>query len=266
MAIFCYNFIMKKSHHQIFKEFLDTTKTDKNIVGVFLGGSRGRGFEYEKSDYDIWIIVKDSALARYKKRYKNVANVDYMVYSLSQFEKYAAWGSDSSWDRYNFTRVKALVDKNGKIQKLINDKGTFPKENKDEYISGQLDAYINSFYRSVKALAKHEIFGAQLEAANSIPLVINALFALNERTTPFPNYLSKELKSLPLVKLPFSSQRLLNILIKILKTGDLRTQQLLAKAVDKLFRKEGYGKVLDNWQGKDKWAMNYRLNFKNYKN
>ncbi|MCX6743714.1 MAG: nucleotidyltransferase domain-containing protein [Candidatus Parcubacteria bacterium] len=254
---------MKKSHHQIFKEFLQTAKTDNNIIGVFLGGSRGKGYENESSDYDIWIIVKDKVLARYKKKYKNNDfDIDYIVYSLTQFEKYALLGSDSGWDRYNFTRVKALIDKNGKIQKLLNDKGSLSKDKKEEYIKGQLDAYVNSFYRSVKAIAKNESLGARLEAANSIPLLLNALFGLHNRITPFPNYLSRELKTLPMAKLPFSSGKFLNILMKILKTGDLKTQQLLAKTVEKLFRKSGYGSVLDNWSGKDKWAMNYKLNIK----
>ena len=49
---------MIKTHHEIFEELLNEAKNDENITGFFLGGSRGKGYENDLSDYDLQMIVK----------------------------------------------------------------------------------------------------------------------------------------------------------------------------------------------------------------
>lgn len=255
---------MTKTHHEIFEELLSEAKTDENIIGFFLGGSRGKGYENDLSDYDLHMIVKDEVAEEYKKKYdREMPEIDLSVSSLSEFSEYAQWKSDTHWDRYDFTHVQALVDKTGgEVQKLIDEKGSIPKEKRDEFINGSIDAYMNGFFRSVKSYRKLDVAGVRLEAAASIPYLLNALFALHGRATPFANYLSRELKRRPLEKFPWSSEKLLSALLKILEDGDLKTQQDLAKIVESTFRKEDYKKVFDDWEGKDKWAMNFQSNFK----
>ena len=41
---------MTKTHHEIFEDLLNEAKTDENIIGFFLGGSRGKGYENDLSD------------------------------------------------------------------------------------------------------------------------------------------------------------------------------------------------------------------------
>ena len=121
---------------------------------------------------------------------------------------------------------------------------------------------MNGFFRSVKSYRKKDVVGVRLESAASIPYLLNTLFALHDRATPFANYLSRELQRRPLEKLSWNTEKFLAALLKILDDGDLKTQQELAKVVEKDFRKEGYGKVFDDWEGKDKWAMNFQSDFK----
>lgn len=255
---------MTKTHHEIFEELLNKAKTDDNIIGFFLGGSRGKGYENNLSDYDLRMIVKDEVAEEYKKKFdREMPEIDLSVSSLSEFSEYAHWQSDTHWDRYDFTHVQALVDKTGgEIQKLIDEKGSIPKEKRDEFINGSIDAYMNGFFRSVKSYRKQDVVGVRLESAASIAYLLNALFALHDRATPFANYLTRELKRLPLEKFPWSSEKLLEALLKILENGDLKTQQGLAKTIESTFRKEGYRKVFDDWEGKDKWAMNFQSDFK----
>lgn len=256
---------MTKTHHEIFEELLHEAKTDDNIIGFFLGGSRGKGYENELSDYDLSMIVKDDVVEKYKKKFeeRELPEIDLSVMSLSEFSEYAHWQSNMHWDRYDFTHVQALVDKTGgEIQKLIDEKGSIPKEKREQFINGSVDAYMNGFFRSVKSYRKKDAAGVRLESAASIPYLLNALFALHDRATPFANYLTRELKRRPLEKFPWSSEELLEALLKILENGDLKIQQELAKVIESTFRKEGYGKVFDDWEGKDKWAMNFQSDFK----
>lgn len=252
---------MNKTHHEIFEDLCKEAKDDKNIIGFFLGGSRGKGYENETSDYDVHMIVKDDVAEKYKKKFDGMElpEIDLSVSSLSEFIQYGGWQSDTHWDRYNFTHVRALVDKTGEIQKLIDEKSSIPKDKRDEFINGQIDAYLNGFFRSVKSYRKKDIVGIRLEAAASIPYFLNALFALHNRATPFTNCLTRELQRRALEKFPWSSEKLLEMLLKILENGDLKTQQDLARTVESVFRKEGYNKVFDDWGEKLPWAVNFKL-------
>ncbi len=241
-----------------FNELLEKAKQDDNIIGFFAVGSRGKGYENESSDYDLCLIVKNETLEEYKKKFGDkVPEVYLSVMSLAELSDYANWQSDFHWDRYDFAHVKALVDKTGEVQKIIDEKGSLPKERQEEFINAQIDAYMNGLFRSVKSYRKNDRVGIRLESAASIPHLLNMLFALEGRIAPFPDYLSRELKSRPLKKLPWPSEKLLEALLRILEDGDLKTQQELAKTVEKVCREEGYGKAFDGWEGKDKWAMEY---------
>ena len=71
------------SPSEIYDKIYDEAKKDPNIIGFFLGGSRGRGFQTKYSDYDTYIIVKDKAVKEYKERYpkQKYEGVDLMVFS-----------------------------------------------------------------------------------------------------------------------------------------------------------------------------------------
>lgn len=246
---------MSKSHHEIFEELLAEAKADENIIGFFLRGSRGKGFEHEHSDYDIDMIVKDEVAEEYKEKYKNPgsSDIDLVILSISEFSKSADWESSQHWKRYDFWDVKALVDKTGEVQKYITEKGSIPSEKKAKFIERNLDGYINAVFRSLKSSSRSDKFGMILEASASIPFLLNALFALHDRLTPFPSYLSRELEKHSLDKLPFSSQELLERVTAIITTGNLEKQFELGKVIDYLFRKEGFGYIFDAWEEKLPW-------------
>src|SRR3989338_2166151 len=165
-----------------FETILAAAKADPNIIGFWLDGSRGKGIVTKYSDYDCTMIVKDRGLAAYKKQYEQLGEpeIELRVRTLEQFERYAAWGSPEAWDRYNFAHVKALVDKTGgKVQALIEEKGLVPRGEIRSFIHGSLDQYLNQVYRSIKCLRDGHKIGARLEAAEAIPPLLSALFALH---------------------------------------------------------------------------------------
>jgi predicted nucleotidyltransferase len=243
-----------------FDYLLHMAKEDSNVTGFILLGSRGKGFENEYSDYDIIIIAEDNFLEICKEKYEkeHSEKLDLGVLSLSEFENYAEWSSQTSWDRYTFSHVKALVDKTGEIQRMIDLKGQIPESVRNDVIADSLDAYINQVYRSMKCFRTGNIVGARLEASREIPYLLDFIFALHNRLKPFYGYLEKELKSYPLEKMPWKTEDFLRKILLILSTADIDTQQELLKSVEILSRKEGFGKVFDDWTGRDKWAMTYK--------
>ncbi|GAG35513.1 unnamed protein product, partial [marine sediment metagenome] len=147
------------SPSEIYEKIYEDFKRDPNIIGFFLGGSRGKGLQTKYSDYDVYIIVKDNVIKKYKEGFPKhkYEGVDLLIFSCSEFKKYAQWGSSDAWDRYSFSHVKVLIDKDGKIQELLDEKGKIPEKYLSKFIVGSLDAYINYLYRSLKCIRDGDI-------------------------------------------------------------------------------------------------------------
>ena len=245
------------------KEFTilyEEAKSDPNIVGFFLGGSRGKGFETKYSDYDVYIIVKDNMIKEYRWKYpkRKYEGIDLIVFSFSEFERYAHWGSTETWDRYSFVHVKALIDKNGKTQEILDKLGIIPEKHLSKFIAGSLDAYINSVYRSLKCIRDEDIEAARLEAALSIPAFLNVIFAIHKgRLRPYFKYLKWELETFPLTKFPIDTEEIISMLMKILDSADSKSQQHLLRITEEILRKEGFGNVFDSWGNDFPWMKNF---------
>lgn len=238
------------SYEKTFEEFVEEAKNDPNIIGFFLSGSRGKNRETKHSDYDIEVVVKDKVAKVYKEKYqkKNKPPFGFSVFSLSEFKKHAEIGSPFEWDRPSYAHVEAIVDKNGKIQKLIDEKGKISKNKIKKYVSGHLDGYINYVYRSLKCFRDSNLVGARLEAARSIHYFLDIIFGLEGRTTPYYKYLEWELENHPLKKFPMKPKELIKILLRILEDAEIKTQQELFKIVEKVFRNETYAYIFDSWE------------------
>jgi hypothetical protein len=155
--------------------------------------------------------------------------------------------------------LKALIDKNGKIQKLIDEKGKVPEKNFSMFIVNSLDAYINYLYRSLKCIRDGDIEAARLEAAFSIPSFLNVIFAIhNGRLRPYYKYLKWELKSFPLTKFPITAEEIVDNLMKILDNADCKTQQKFLKTTEAALRKEGFGAVFDSWGEDFPWMKSFK--------
>lgn len=232
-----------------FQKLVEEAKDDEKVIGFFLSGSRGKNRQTKYSDYDIEVIVEDKAADEYKKKYKKKVKplFGFSIFSLSEFKKHAEMGSDLEWRRPGYAHIKAIIDKNNKIQKIIDEKSQIPKNKLKKYISGMLDLYINSLYRSLKCFRDGSIVGARFEAAHSIHPLMCAIYALDERMAPYYKYFEWELEKHPLKKFPMNGNEIIKITLKILETGDAETQRKLFKTVENTFRKNGYGEVFDAW-------------------
>ncbi|KKM89840.1 hypothetical protein LCGC14_1244630 [marine sediment metagenome] len=246
------------SAKKIFTNIYEEAQSDPNIIGFFLGGSRGKGFQTAYSDYDTYIIVKDSIVKNYKERYpfRKYKGVDLIVFSLSEFKKCVPWGSPEAFGRYSFSHVKALIDKNGKIQELLNEMAKVPEKYLSKFIAESLDAYINFLYRSLKCIRDGDIEAARLEAAISIPYFLDVVFAIhNGRLRPYYKYLKWELETFPLTKIPLDTGEIISMLMIILDSADLKTQQQLLRIIEEILRNEGFGKLFESWGSDFPWMI-----------
>ncbi|MFA5927247.1 MAG: hypothetical protein WCT32_04130 [Patescibacteria group bacterium] len=234
----------------MFESVQAEAESDPNIIGFILVAGRGKGFSTEHSDYDVIIVVNDGREIEYREKYSgftDTSDVYIKVLSLAEFRDYANWGSGFEWDRYNFTHLKAQIDKAGEIQKLIEEKGKLPEEKIKEVVSGNLDAYINSFHRSMKNCRDNNAIASLLDAAESVPLLLVALFALEGRVKPYNKYLEWELKNYPLVNLVWGSEEFIGKLRAVVCMGDVEVQKEVFNKVKDIFRKKGFDDIINGW-------------------
>ncbi len=243
-----------------FDQLTEKAKSDENVLGLILLGSRGKGFNNEHSDYDASLILKDSLTEESLKKYKETKfeDTDVSVKTFSEFKNYAVWESAEVWDRYDYAHAKILVDKTGELPQIIQGKGYIPQENLKKFIERSIDGYVNGVFRSVKCIRNKNKFGAHIEASNSMLDLLTLVFGMNGRHRPFLGYVEKELKLYPLKNLPWSPEDFVEKIETVLSGADLATQQELLVGIEKVGREMGYGHMFDGWEGKDKWAMTFK--------
>ena len=257
---------MFQEAHQIYQEIVRLAETDANVLGFVLGGSRGKGFATEHSDYDCAMIVEDEALEVYAAQMTQLPPLfDVTVFTLQEFAEHATWDSglaweadNLAWDRYNWAHLRAQVDKTGrKIQALIDEKGKVPANEVRKFVQGELDHYINQVYRSIKCLRDGNLIGYRFEAADSIKPLLDVLFAVHDRRIrPYYKYLQWELTEFPLDKFSWTANQLLEMIQTILADGSYQAQQEIFREVERVLRAEGYGEVFDGW-GHELWIRDY---------
>ena len=226
------------SFDALFAEAVD----DDAVVGVVLGGSRGKGdLVTERSDYDMHVIVRDdSACARWADRHP-FRHGDPTEVILTTLDRFRTAPPD-----YAFAHVSPLLDRGG-IAELVAAKGSV-----DPATAGEpLDGYINMYYRSAKNARDGRSLAAQLDAVESIPYFLEFLYAAFGRVRPYNKWLRWELENHPLPP-PWTAEELLPRLERILG-GDLDEQPRLFRDAERLARERGHADVVDGWEPDVPW-------------
>jgi hypothetical protein len=236
-----------------YAELRALARRDPNVIGLFLGGSRGKGLATPRSDYDVYLIVSKK-VREYRRHFpfRHGDDPEVVVLSLAEFKRHAAIGSETEWNRYTFAHVTAELDKTGEIQQLLDEKGELPKEDARRMAADALDAYINSYYRSAKNFRDGDELAGRLDAAESVQYVLATLFPLHERVRPYNKYLRFELEQHPLPGEEWSPERLLPLLDAVV-AGDLAAQRRLFRKIESLARERGHGDVIDGWGDDVAW-------------
>jgi hypothetical protein len=222
-------------------------KRDPNVIGLFLGGSRGKGIATAHSDYDVYLIV-DRKVGEYRRRFpfRQGDDPQVVVMSIAQFRRHAAVGSEFEWNRYTFAHVVPELDRTGEIQNLLEEKGSLPRDQARRIAAEALDGYINQYYRSAKNFRDGNELAGHLDAAESLPYFLVTLFALHERVRPYNKFLRWELEQHPLPGEDWTADRLLPLLEAVV-AGDVAAQRTLFGKMEALARERGHGDVVDGW-------------------
>jgi predicted nucleotidyltransferase len=229
-------------------ELLAYCDSSADVIGAYLFGSRGRGVGVdERSDWDVWVVARDdAALVRIEQRfpYAHGARVEVASSTLEGLRAHGAIGSPNEWARYQHAHVDVRVDKtNGELAAVLAEKELIPQDRRDDLVRDALGGFINSTYRSLR-------YGTRLDAAESIPYALRAIFALAGRVRPFNKYLDWELRHHPLPGWP--PEVLLQLVAGVLDR-DRASQHELFRLVEGEARASGFETEVDEWEPDVAW-------------
>ena len=250
-----------------YEALLRRAREDPAILAFWLGGSRGMGRPTRHSDWDIGLIVAEDAYDAFRREIGLAdcfqadwrPGVDLAVRTFPMFEAFAAWDSVERGFRYTFAHLRALVDKTGAAQPMIDAKACVPAERVASFIHDSLDHALNQAYRALKCLRDGDPAASRLEAAQGVTPLLDATFALHSgRLRPYYKYLRWELESWPLTQLPTAGGALMDRVLGVLgPDGGPALSALLADAAP-AFRAAGHGHAYDGWGEALDWILTGR--------
>ena len=226
-----------------YEELLESARGRDEVVGMYVFGSRGRGFMVdERSDWDVCVVLADAAARdEFAREFPSGhgARVEIVTATLDDLR-----GNRSEHWRYAAAHADVVLDKtDGELTRVVAEQESLPSGTRDAVVREALDGNINQTYRSLR-------YGTRLDAAEAIPYALRTIFALEDRVRPYNKYLEWELRHHPLEG--WKADELLPLLDRVL-TGDAETQRELFRRIEEAARRDGFGDVVDGWEPDVAW-------------
>jgi predicted nucleotidyltransferase len=209
-------------------------RDDASIVGLVLSGSAARGMATERSDIDVY-VVRDDDVARETTR---SPAVDEIHWSLADLEQVDRFGTGGWYFRWSFAYAQVLRDlTGGRVTEAVRRQASVDDDEQRWILVDQdrLDGYVNFAYRALKSHRDGRLLEARLDAAESLPWLLDVVFTLAGRLRPYNKYLPWELREHPLAVPEWSAERFLPEL-ELMLAGDAAAIRRTFHVVDREVR------------------------------
>lgn len=234
---------------------------DPHVIGLVLTGSRSIGATGPDSDYDVVFVVTDEALARYEETKSFPPRGSTLPSTISTRDMWNE--SPHSLQPENvvagvmptWAEARILYDRSGETERIFAPLRFFAAGQVKKCIASFYDAYLNSFYRSLKWGRRDNTLGGRLEAAESMTYLLHLLFALEHRWRPYSSRLIFHLHHL--AGQGWQSGELDAFLLDLISTGNPTQQQALMRRVAALLAERGFAHVYDDWEGDIDQALSW---------
>jgi hypothetical protein len=235
----------------ILEEIVD--RDDPAVVGVVLSGSAARGMATERSDLDVVLVLRDGADARETVR---SPEVDVWALTLSELEAPGEFLTEGWYARWAFAWAQVLRDDTGgRVAEAVRRQATLTVDEQRHVLTAgdRLDGWVNFAYRALKSDRDGRPLEARLDAAESVPWLLDTVFTLAGRVRPYNKYLAWELREHPLPIDGFTAATLIPLVTRMLD-GDVAPLREVFPLVDRAGREwdaahggAALGEMIDGW-------------------
>lgn len=223
-------------------------RDDPDVVGVVLSGSAARGMATSRSDLDVHVVLRPGAERRQVRR---SPELDEIPEPLEELEDVPAYGSEGWWFRWSFAWARVLRDDTGgRVEAAVRRLATVPAEEQRAILvdHDRLDGWVNFAYRALKSDRDGRPLETRLDAAESVPWLLDVVFTLCGRVRPYNKYLTWELREHPLPVTEWSAGDLLPQITRMLD-GDVGALREVFPVVDREVRSfdPTLSEIIDAW-------------------
>ncbi|WP_163880732.1 nucleotidyltransferase domain-containing protein [Paenibacillus favisporus] len=232
------------------KQLVYENCSQPNVLGVLLMGSVSADAHDQLSDVDLLVVYQQSEPVL---RLPNTAwkwDISYMSEEeIKGLQKFSDWRANA------FLTAQIIVDHTTWLPSVIHEICTLSDQESERQVTRWLDAYLNAFYRSMKAVRRNNELGSLLQASSSIMCLINCLFSMNKLIPPYldrVDILLDRLEHLPMQKTALSER-----FAAISQSANPKDQIILFRATEKLLRSFGFNQVYEAWGDQLESEVNY---------
>lgn len=170
-----------------------------DLLGILLSGSAGRAHTTAYSDLDVVVVLADEAAAG--RSTVHSPEVDEAVDSWTELLTLPPFGSEGWWFRWSYAWAPVLLDRTGgALSEAVRRQAALSPEEADAVLidHDRLDGWLNFAYRALKNDRDGRRLETRLDAAESVPWLLDVVFAMAGRVRPYNKYLPWELREHPL--------------------------------------------------------------------
>ena len=168
-----------------------------NFLGLVLSGSAGRGLATERSDVDVDVILRSVPESSATSK---SPTIDESTTALAEIEDLPTFGSDGWWYRWSYAWAPVLLDRTGgALADAVRRQALVSPEEADSILiqHDRLDGWLNYAYRALKSDRDGRELERRLDAAESVPWLLDTIFSMAGRVRPYHKYLPWELREHP---------------------------------------------------------------------
>ncbi len=142
---------------------------DADVIGLVLMGSRSVGVITPESDYDVYFVVTDEAMARYDEQGRPargrsvdppIDTTDLFAVAISMLRREGV----ATWTLPTWADARILYDRDGATTRAIEALRRMPEDEASVQVADWYDTYLNAPYRSLKSWRRGNSLGGRLEA------------------------------------------------------------------------------------------------------
>ncbi len=192
---------LSEEHCHLLREVAARNAADHgdDLVAMVLSGSAGRDMTTPRSDLDVYIVLTDEGMGRRVTTHSEV--VDEIPVSVSELDDVPSFGTEGWYSRWSFAWAPVLMDRSsGRVPDAVRRHATVDATEAESILieHDRLDGWLNYAYRALKNDRDGRALERRLDAAESVPWLLDVIFSLAGRVRPYHKYLPWELRTHPL--------------------------------------------------------------------
>ncbi|MGI8522613.1 MAG: nucleotidyltransferase domain-containing protein [Nocardioides sp.] len=228
-------------------------RDDPSILGLVLSGSAARGMATERSDVDVYVVRADNG----GRETSRSPAIDEIPTTLTELEEVSPYGSEGWFYRWSCAYAEVLRDDTGgRITAAVRRLAVLDDDEQRAMLidHDRLDGWVNFAYRALKSHRDGRVPESRLDAAESLPWLLDVVFTLAGRVRPYNKYLPWELREHPLDVPEWSAEAFLPEL-ELMLAGDPAALRRTFAVVDREVRawdaahgSTVCGDLIDDWR------------------